>query len=144
MDIGNGVLDIGCSNFEIPIRQVRHAKAVNTNLRNQLKRGNFEIASRETGETPILHSLFKAAGRMPAFLKYNFLHNKCSTGRNACVTPPWERRAPARLFWYSIHRQNACATPPRNADLRIGSAEIQFNAPIRRLAFPGKRIGNAQ
>ncbi|MEI6424335.1 MAG: hypothetical protein WCP55_19115, partial [Lentisphaerota bacterium] len=26
-------------------QQVRHAKAVNTNLRNQLNRGNFEIAS---------------------------------------------------------------------------------------------------
>ena len=74
------MLDIGCSNFEIPICQVRHAKAVNTNLKKQLKRGNFEIASRETGETPILHSLFKTAGRMPAFLKYNFLYNKRSTG----------------------------------------------------------------
>jgi hypothetical protein len=83
------VLDIGCSNFEIPIRQVRHAKAVNTNLRNQLKRGNFEIASTETGEMPILHSLFKAAGRMPAFLKYNFLHNELNRLRRASKTIEW-------------------------------------------------------
>jgi hypothetical protein len=30
------------------IQEVRHAKAVNTNLRNQLKRGNLGIASKNS------------------------------------------------------------------------------------------------
>jgi hypothetical protein len=32
------------------IHEVRHAKAVNTNFRNQIKIGNFEIGSNKIGE----------------------------------------------------------------------------------------------
>jgi hypothetical protein len=43
-----------------------------------------------------------------------------------------------------LHRAELGFGAPGLAEPQLGSSEIQFNTPIRRLAFPGKKIGNAQ
>jgi hypothetical protein len=49
-----------------------------------------------------------------------------------------------RLSANGLHKAELGFGAPGIAEPQLCSSELQFNTPIRRLAFPGKKIGNAQ